>query len=171
MRIIMKEFFLIALFIFITTFTFSDDSKAMRATLEGLKAFYVRTSMVGAIDGITIEKINKEVESQLMKAGINVIDDKGEDKLYTSNEIAILNVEVVSIESKTGLAHSIGLRIEVVQNAQIRNLRNSTVASTWSIWNVGIIGKNKTDAVRDGVKDFVDKFINAYFSFNKSCRI
>ncbi len=168
---IMKEVFLITLFIFITTFTFSDDSKAMRATLEGLNAFYVRTSMVGEIDGITEEKINKEVESQLRKAGIKVIDDKGEDKLYTSNEIAILNVEIVSIESKTGLAHSIGLRIEVVQNAQIRNLRNSTVASTWSIWNVGIIGKNKTDAVRDGVKDFVDKFINAYFSFNKSSRI
>ena len=167
----MKEFFLIALFIFITTFTFSDDSKAMRATLEGLKAFYVRTLMTGEIEGITREKINKEVESQLKKAGIKVIDDKGEDKLYTSNEIAILNVEVVSIESKTGLAHSIGLRIEVVQKAQIRNLRNSTVASTWSIWNVGIIGKNKTDAVRDAVKDFVDKFINAYFSSNKSSRI
>ena len=44
---IMKEFLLITLFISITTFTFSDDSKAMRATLEGLKAFYVRTSMVG----------------------------------------------------------------------------------------------------------------------------
>ncbi len=168
---IMKEFFLIALFISITTFTFSDDSKAMRATLEGLKAFYVRTSMEGAIEGITKEKINKEVELQLKKAGIKVIDDKGEDKLYTSNEIAILNVEVVSIESKTGLAHSIGLQIEVVQNAQIRNLRNPTVASTWSIWNVGIIGKNKTDAVRVGVKDFVDKFINAYFSSNKSSRI
>ena len=54
---------------------------------------------------------------------------------------------------------------------KISELRNSTVASTWSIWNVGIIGKNKTDAVRDAVKDFVDKFINAYFSFNKSSRI
>jgi len=38
--------------------------------------------------------------------------------------------------------------------------------TTWSVDAVGTVGREKLRNLRDGIKDYVDRFINAYLSVN-----
>lgn len=136
-------------------------------SLRGLKGVYVAVENLGSdleAAGLTKGIIQADVELKLRLARIKVLTEKewleelGNPSLYIS---------VIGMKSEFGL-YACSMVIELHQKVSLSRYPAIVVlgAITWHRGSIGVCREYKVDEIRDGVKDIVDKFINAYLSVN-----
>lgn len=170
MRISYRVFiaFLFLLSIIITNASAQQtDNEIM--SLRGLSAVFV---IVEALQpdvvalGLTEEQIHTGVEAQLRDAGIAVLTEQeffaqpGRPHLY----IFVNTVQ----EPQTGL---FGLNVLVQLRQAVRLIRDGDIASdsasTWETGTTGVVGTpNITTYPLDAIGEFIDEFIEDYYSVN-----
>ena len=109
--------------------------------------------------GLRRDDIQRDVELKLRLAGITIGDDFF-DYLY-------VNVSGVC-PSDSGVC---GYGITVDYNEVVFVLRGdeyrTVISSTWdAVGETGTVGSGNLASIRDGVKDMVDEFVNAYLTAN-----
>jgi hypothetical protein len=137
------------------------------ASLSGLSMFQV---LVGELnpevqkDGLRSEQLRTDVELKLRIAGLRIIpnliwvDTLGAAQLY---------IEVNTLKSKT-IQYVYWIKINVIQKVSlIRKTSGETLANTWSIPVMGVVGSNNiVGTIREEIGKGIDKFINSYLSAN-----
>jgi len=145
---------------------FAEDAKYNRASLRGIKRFYVSVENLDPEiekNGLTKKGIRKDVESWLRKAGIKTFtkkecfDIKGNPYLY-------VNINVLKLHSTKEYIYSI--HVSFKQN--VYSVKEPIIiigAATWSTGNtIGITGS--LNKIRSSINAQVDQFISAYFAVN-----
>jgi hypothetical protein len=144
-----------------------DDGPFSRATLKGITAVSVVIRNLGPKlpGGLAREQLQAEVESKLRIAGITVLtfDQPG----------PYLGVEV-TIDASNDIAgaqtfYFYDMNIELHQSVLLdRNNAIRADAPTWSLGAIGVSadGPRATRAIRDFIRDAVDRFLDAYLSVN-----
>ena len=149
-----------------TSFSFSGDYSLQSESLRDLKGVYVSVeSPTPEIqkDGLTEERIKKDVDLMLRMAGIKVLSKKewfgteGSPFLY-------VNTHVLKLRETREYIYSVTISFK--QNVYpIRKPMEIPGAATWSIG--GIIGITPDlDKIRASVKEQVNEFVKAYLSVN-----
>jgi hypothetical protein len=62
--------------------------------------------------------------------------------------------------------YAYSIRTTFEQSVTLDRTRNSLTAATWSMSFIAVIPINKLNGVREQIRDFLDRFINAYLSVN-----
>jgi len=143
------------------------DTELERRMLAGLAGVYV---LVGDMkpdaekDGLAGSTLQTDVELKLRQAGIRVLTS-GEWLAAPGNPSLYLFVGTV--KNETGLyAYYINLEL----HQEVRLTRNPAITSLATTWHapgfVGIVLDRNLSKVRDGVRDVVDQFLNAYLAAN-----
>ena len=152
----------------------SSQDAQHRLSLKGLTGLTVTISLsTNAVKdlnrkGLT-EFIRTDAEARLRMAGINVVSEDEVHKIPGTPELSITvggySVEMLPTKKEAGLAFSV--EVELLQSVNLRREPSITVlADTWSYAVIGWGQKDKITAIRNGVKNCVDSFINAYRSVN-----
>ncbi|MGI8958997.1 MAG: hypothetical protein ACR2IV_04375 [Bryobacteraceae bacterium] len=140
----------------------ASDTEFNRRTLKGIKAVGVIVEELKEVpNGLTKEQLQSDVELKLREAGITVIP------LSQSNQAAApyLYVRVNSIQLPSSGQYVYAIGIELNQVVRIaRDMKITSVATTWDKGGTGCT--SRPGSIRDGVADYVDKFLTAYFSVN-----
>jgi hypothetical protein len=141
------------------------DNEVARRTLVGLKSIAVVVEALGddaERDGLERGQIQTDVELKLRQAGIVVI---AEDSIKPSS--GILHVSVNPLKHPRGL-YAFNVELSLIQGARLaRNASVATLATTWIIGRVGIVGvETFSSYVREVVRDQTDRFINSYLAAN-----
>ncbi len=150
----------------ITAFSLAGQYSIQQESLRDLKGVYISVeSLAPEIqkDGLTKDRIRKDVELMLRKAGIKILSKKewfdveGSPCLY-------VNAHVVKLRETREYIYSINISFkQTVYPA--RKPVEITGAATWTIG--GIIGITPDlDKIRASVKTQVEDFIKAYLSVN-----
>ncbi len=144
------------------------DSQSNRATLRGLPGVGVLVEKLPAElekEGLRRDRLQKEVEAQLRKAGIKVYSKEecskipGEPYLYIN-----LNVNIAKTESDL---YPYTIDIMLIQKVSlIRDPNRVTYAVTWSTGGVGSITKSIVSQLRENVKEVVEIFIQRFLTEN-----
>ena len=159
----MKKILLIlavAFFVQTGSLALAYDSELTRPALRGLKSFHVE--IIGDPDpeleklGLTHQQIKTDVELKLRLAGIGVIEE-------FDFPVLDITINFINVKARQCYVYSIELSVSQVVFLQ-RDRSISSVAKTWSIGGLG--AGTKIKSIRNGIKDYTDKFINAYLSVN-----
>ena len=164
------------------TFSFNDTQES-RETLREVTPLYV------VIEGITPEleqnglnadQLKRDVESQLRKAGIQVIANvkgKGSTESFPAGLYVRMNVlksDMLKGEFNIDY-YAISIGVELIQRCLPLTEKNidssyisshSALACTWSTSNIYLAGEERLIDIRDCVKELVGHFIKAYVSVN-----
>jgi hypothetical protein len=144
------------------------DNEWARATLKGLKGVEVVVEELSPdeiADGLTREQLQTDVELRLRKVGISVVS-KEESKNIPN--VPTLYMSAHLLKNSTGLyAYCINVELQQLMKL-IRDPKVVAYPATWSTGEVlGTVGSlNMVQAVREGVGDQIDRFINAYLAVN-----
>ena len=147
--------------------SFEVGKRVIRGSLKGLKGMYVMVGNYPDIkkDGLRESTIKTDVELKLRMAGIKVltkeecIKDPGNPYLWIGvhsfkNEIIDIYAYCIIVELKQRVILSRDKKIECP-------------ATTWfTTVNIGTVGANNVNSLRDNIKDRVDVFINDYLAVN-----
>jgi len=152
------------------------DNKFTRETLRGLNFLLVQVeSLKPEIerDGLTESQIQTDVELKLRLAGIKVVNEqewgneKGRPCLYINAHIAKRRYT----SGEFAGYYNYTINVSVVQQAILvrypdykKKMRINPIVTTWSTAHIG--ETNRLNVIRDKIKDYVAKFINAYLSVN-----
>ena len=150
----------------ITSFSLADQYSIQQESLRDLKGVFISVeSLAPEIqkDGLTKDRIRKDVELMLRKAGIKILSKKewfdveGSPCLY-------VNAHVVKLRETREYIYSVNISFkQTVYPA--RKPVEITGAATWTIG--GIIGITPDlDKIRASVKAQVEEFIKAYLAVN-----
>jgi hypothetical protein len=130
-------------------------------TLKGITtvAAAVETNSDGAKAlGLTTESIQTDIELKLRMAGMHVVTMEELSKLPGMPCVCVQ----IAITPQASAAH-VFVRLE--QNSLLQ--RNGQLALGVTTWDVGTLLYNpNAQAIRDNVKDNIDKFLNAWLSVN-----
>jgi len=140
----------------------ADDTSG-RNTLKGLTGVHV------IIDGIREEQkragfdqatFQTDVELKLRMAGIKVLT---EDEWLKSKGMPLLDVTINALHTQRGeiAPYSLGLEL-----AQAANLSRNGAPALVVTWSTAAVGYGDLSHVRDGLKDHLEGFINAWLSVN-----
>ena len=149
-----------------TSFSFAGDYSIQTESLRDLKGVYVSVeSPTPEIqkDGLTEDRIKKDVELMLRMAGIKILskeewfDAEGSPSLY-------VNANVLKLLETREYVYSVNISFK--QSVYpVREPMEISGAATWSAG--GIVGITPDlDKIRASVKEQVDEFIKAYLSVN-----
>lgn len=171
----MKKLLLALTFSFLSTMTVlgqSDDVRE-RATLRGLPGVFVFIDTVkGDLekDGLTEQQLQTDVEVRLRKAGIRVLTV---EEVRESESKPALVVSVIALKSDPlsklleSNSYSFLISIELKQAASLQRMpANKFSVTTWSDKALGYTTAKNIRVIRDGLGDYVDRFINAYLTVN-----
>jgi hypothetical protein len=143
------------------------DDEIARASLKGLHGVQVLVERLDPLveAGLTTGDIQTDVELKLRLAGIPVLS-KQEMLATPGQPYLYVNVNVNS--SATRDLWPDHIEIQLNQNVTLARSPEPLVvgATTWSTGSVGAVFKQNLRSLRDGVKDQVDRFINAYLAVN-----
>lgn len=147
---------------------FAIDSQFQRETLKGLQGVLVAIENIDPVaqkDGLTKDLLQTDVELQLRKSGIKVLT---EEETYKTSGRPILYVKVSLLKHGAVEIYAYEIEVQLEQTVYLmRNPNIGTLAVTWDIENIGMVGtENMKTSIRGHVKDHVDKFINAYLAMN-----
>jgi len=140
----------------------SAQTPEQRATLRGLKGFYV------LIDDITQTGLTKDVlktglELKLRKAGIRVLTI---DEMFLTPGTPHLYVivDVIKISRQCGFVYSV--MVFFSQDVTLSRNRSTKAkgATTWKLSSLGVTQNLRH--VREVVSDLVDEFMNDYLAVN-----
>jgi hypothetical protein len=157
-----------ALVIIAVAFLFCSTLMAQtgdRESLKGLTGVGVMVENLGPDaekDGLTMDQIQMDVELRLRMAGIKVLTQ--EQKLETPG-MPFLYVHLNAQKRQATYAFSIDISLFQWVNLG-RDPQISVDASTWSIGVLVSLGADNVSQTRNVIKDYVDKFINAWLSVN-----
>jgi len=139
----------------------TQDSGPFTSTLKDINAVFVVVEQLpdGAkILGLTKETIQTDVELKLLLAGIGVTTLE-EGKKLPGRPFVFVNVNM------TNNVKAANITVELDQDALLaRNGRPVPSVQTWS--TVVLLTNPDAQAIRDAVKELVDKFLNAWLSVN-----
>ena len=156
----------------IITFGFVSDGSSQRIShniesLRGIEGVMVAVEDLKTDiteDGLSIEKIQTDVELKLRLAGITVLNETGWLK---ERGQPYLYVNVNSNKNKKAGMYSFNISVNVRQNVIVaRNPDVLISADTWHAEHVGYINVKNAAGLRDLIKDVVDIFINDYLAVN-----
>jgi biotin operon repressor len=150
----------------ITSFSLAGQYSIQQESLRDLKGVYISVeSLAPEIqkDGLTEDRIRKDVELMLREAGIKILskkewfDAEGSPYLY-------VNAYILKLRDTREYIYSVNISFkQTVYPA--RKPVEITGAATWTIG--GIIGITPDlDKIRASVKTQVEEFIKAYLSVN-----
>ena len=144
-----------------------------KATLRGLPGVNVFVNGLGTDieqEGLTKEQIQTDVELRLRKAGIRVLTV---EEVRNTEIKPVLMISVLTFRSKAlsdflgGSVYSYSINIELNQTASLKRAADQQyLVITWSDNAVGMTTSKALRTIRDGVGDYVDKFINDYLAAN-----
>jgi hypothetical protein len=142
------------------------DNEDTRATLRGVEGVhvlieYLKPEVERA--GLTRQRLQTDVELQLHRAGIPVLTK--EERLRIPGA-PYLYVSVQVLLKSDGLTTAYNIGITLRQRASLEIDASLATVSTWEIGAIGIVGIARIDTIRNHVRDYVDEFINVYFSVN-----
>jgi hypothetical protein len=143
----------------------AQDDEISRQSLKELKGVVVLVEPLKAEveqDGLTKTSIQTDVELKLRQAGIAVLT-QAEGHAVPGGPVLYINVNTSS-----GPLYAFSIRVEVCQDVRLDRDPSIRIigATTWSVAGGGSVGRNNLRVIRDGIKDHVDQFINAYLSVN-----
>ena len=157
---------IVSAFLYLSSLALASDEKYNRASLRGLKGVYVSVEKLGSDierDGLTRDRLRKEVESKLRMAGIKILSRKQWSDVE-GNPYLYVNANVLKLRETREYIYSINIAFK----QDVYPLREPGIvwgASTWSVG--GIIGITpRLDKIHAAVKGKVEQFINAYLSVN-----
>ena len=143
------------------------DSEYSRPTLRGLNNVFVLVEEVDPEmekDGLTASQIKTDVELKLRLAGIKVfsraeaVKQKGSPYLY---------VRLSGFKDTIGRTTVYIFHLSFQFNQRVfleRDLSINADACTWALNHTGRSGR--IGEIRDTIKNYADRFLNAYFSAN-----
>jgi len=130
-------------------------------TLKGITAVSVRVGRLSEdakVLGLTKEMIQTDVELKLRLAGMHVVTQEEDSELPG---MPFLNIRVHLADSAKAAHIEVALR----QNAQLE--RDGQRALGVTTWRKGaLIASPTLQTIRDGIKDKIDVFLNAWLSVN-----
>ena len=143
----------------------AGDDEFSRPSLKGLKGVYVLVEPLEAEverDGLNQTSIQTDVELRLRQAGIKVLTEA--ERLAAPGTPFLY----VLVNAKSGSPYAFSINVELCQDVRLDRDPSMQIsgATTWSVTAVGTVGRNNLRDIRDMVKDYVDRFINAYLSVN-----
>lgn len=145
----------------------AGDDEYARATLQGLTGVHVLVESLKAEverQGLTKAQIQTDVELRLRKAGIRVLSEK--ERAETPGG-PVLYVHVIVLKQQNISLYAYSTHVALGQLVLLaRDPTISSLAETWNTGSVGTVGASHLRAIRGGVADDVDKFINAYLAEN-----
>jgi hypothetical protein len=152
-------------FLFSSTLV-AQDTEGSRASLKGLTGVGVLVENLdnpdAEKDGLSKDQIQTDVELRLRMAGIKVLTEK---QMFVTPGMPSLDVNLNT--HKRQETYSVALSISLSQMVNLsRDPQISVNATTWRDAEVGTVGSAHLNQVRDKIKDYVDKFINAWLSVN-----
>lgn len=152
---------LLGFILYLVFATYTPAQEYKRVSLRGIKAVGV---MVERIDpeleknGITVSKIQNDVELTLRKSSIKVLDS---DKEIFS---PYLYISIDSVESKIGL-YAISVQVMFYQEMiPPRDTSIQVSASTWRTGSIMLLGKASLEDIRNSIKDHVEEFANDFLA-------
>jgi hypothetical protein len=145
-----------------------DDPRGERQSLKGLKGVYVLVEDLKAEaerDGLNQASIRTDVELKLRQAGITVLT-KAEAEAAPGAPCLYISVDTKGSQSES--LYGVSMKVELKQNVRLDRDPSMWLpgVTTWSVEAVGTVGRGKLRNLRDRVKDYADRFINAYLSVN-----
>ncbi len=159
---------LMVLFLLIPSSVLAQTDSEVES-LKGLKGVNVLVEVLNPdieADGLSIDNIQTDVELKLRLAGIKVLTrqemlkEPGSPYLY-------VNVNSHKIESGT---YSFNIMVSLKQGVYLECDSSIRIfgVTTWNNATIGGVTRlqNVSNFIRDGIKDFVDEFINDYLSVN-----
>jgi hypothetical protein len=160
-----KALMLIVALQFCSVVMAQNDSKSSRQSLKDLTGVYVLVDNPrpdAEQDGLSSSQIQTDVEQRLRMAGIKVLTM---EEMLKAPGMPTLYVDVKTLKKQESYSYSVQVILQ--QNVRLeRDPTNLFIAPTWRIGAVGFVGATKINQIGDGVRDEVDRFINAYLSVN-----
>lgn len=157
-----------SLFLFVLAApAWSLDTPEARSTLKGIKALRVEIEPLPSdLEklGLTHDQIQTDVELRLRQSGISV-----SDPLDTATPL--LWVAFNSQHQTDSPVLGFSIKVEFIQFVRLsRNTRIRAPAPTWTVDGVGTADVSPSEATRTEIRgllrDFVDRFLNAYLEQN-----
>ncbi len=150
--------FLMMLFLMPGKPLLGSDDPTTKATLRGINGISVVVENLRpgeTEDGLTVDKIQTDVELSLRKAGVKVID----------SALIYLYVSVNVVKADDLYAYNCLVSLE--QPVTVHSNAASAIAPTWSVEEIGMVPRtNMSRTIRAAFQDLVEKFLNAYLSAN-----
>jgi hypothetical protein len=171
-------------------FSFNDTQESRETLRELTPVYVVIEGITPALkrNGVSANQLKKDVESQLKKAGIQVIANvkgKGSTESYPAGLYVRINtLKSTILKSEFNVDYyAISISVELIQRClpltheslsrvSQKNIdpsyvsSHSALACTWSTSNIYLAGEERIIDIRDCVKDLVGYFISAYLSVN-----
>jgi hypothetical protein len=140
-----------------------EDTRTTLHNLSGVKVVIesLGPDMEGA--GLSQQQLQTDVELQLRQAGLRVLTTEewaqvpGRPWLYVNAQVLLIDNDLAVYS----------IRVEINQDAHLTALDAFADVVTWDKGGIGATEMaNLSPHVRDGLRDLVDTFIDAYLSVN-----
>jgi hypothetical protein len=139
----------------------AQDIDPDRDTLKGISAVWVLVDElppIAKVLGLSKDTIRTDVELKLRLGEMRVVP-LGELSKVPGGPLIFVDVNL------TDDAEAANIEVELRQNASlVRNHQPGFEVSTWRIEQ--LISHPTAQGIRDGVKDCIDKFLNAWLTVN-----
>ena len=140
------------------------DDERSRATLRGLQGVDVIVEDLSSEverAGLTARQLQTDVELRLRRAGIPLFTRAERVKVPGKPFLAI---SVHIVPRSDGMLAAYSIRVELYQVAFLETDASMITVSTWDVTATGSIGIPFLATLRDSIRDYVDRFINAYLN-------
>ena len=163
--------------LFANGFSYAQSNDPLeKESLKGLSGVYVFLNLTEDSpslekDGLTETQIRTDVEIRLRKAGIRVltIEEAKELPRRPVLSVALLASRSEALTKVLGEnIYAFTIQIDFKQTATLYHSTDNKVflVTTWSNSAVGMTTKRNVRTIREGIGDYVDKFINDYLTVN-----
>jgi len=134
-----------------------------RKAFEGLPALGVDVLVYppeAQREGFPAETFKTDVQLRLRQNGLRVLED-----FELEPHSPLLKVSILLLKREGGYVYRFDIELSE-RVALVRKPAGVLLATTWHDGAVGITGKDRYSAVRDGVREYLDRFINQYLAAN-----
>jgi hypothetical protein len=141
----------------------NEQSREVLRGLPGLGVLVERLNPDAEHAGLTETQIQTDVELRLRQAGIAVLTEG--ERLRTPS-MPVLYVRVSTYKRGEIGVFAYNISVELLQFVLIEHNSTHVTTTTWSTGALGIVGEQNLSLIRASIRDYVDRFINAYLAVN-----
>jgi hypothetical protein len=131
-----------------------DDSKLLQG-FDTLQILIEGLPKTLTDKGLSESQIENDIEIKLRQAKFKIAEN--------TTPFIYVTVNAVDTDGLVAYAINVSLQQSVVLQ---RDKLVWTIAPTWKKENIGIVGRNRINSIREKIKDFVDEFILDYLKAN-----